>query len=108
MSRHLRITRTSSDDMKKRYWNKFYHPQRQVHGPIDPEVEVCWGVIQLTTGTDETELETLETAIKAIPGIDTCNLAIGCTVPDADDIPENQEVHATLEGRIILIDKPSL
>lgn len=102
MATRLRITETSDSDMKERYWDKFYRPQRQQVGPLTAELEVAFGCIRLANGYDDTDLATMETSIEAVTGIDTCELVVSGSVPTANDIPAGFEVHATIEGRFIL------
>lgn len=102
MAECLRITETSDSDMKERYWDKFYRPQRQQVGPINAATEVAFGVIRLANGYDQDDLASLETSIEGITGIDTCELVVSGVVPSANDIPDGFEVCATVEGRFIL------
>lgn len=102
MAKRLRITETSDSDMKERYWDKFYRPQRQQVGPLTVELEMAFGCIRLANGYDENDLATMETAIEGITGIDICELVVSGIVPTANDIPAGFEVHATIEGRFIL------
>jgi len=102
MAECLRITETSDSDMKERYWDKFYRPQRQQVGPLTAGLEVAFGIVRLANGYDEDDLATMETAIEGVTGVDTCELVVSGSVPTANDIPAGFEVHATIEGRFIL------
>jgi len=102
MAERLRISETSDSDMKERYWDKFYRPQRQLVGPLTAEQEVAFGVIRLANGYDEDDLASLETSIEGVTGIDDCELVVSGAVPTANDIPSGFEVHATVEGRFVL------
>ncbi len=102
MAKRLRITETSNSDMKERYWDKFYRPQRQQIGPLITKLEVAFGCIRLANGYDEKDLAEMETAIEGVTGIDTCELVVSGSVPTANDIPAGFEVYATVEGRFIL------
>lgn len=102
MAERLRITETSDSDMKERYWDKFYRPQRQQIGPLTAELEVAFGCIRLANGYDENDLATMETAIENVTGIDICELVVSGSVPTANDIPAGFDVYATIEGRFIL------
>jgi len=102
MATRLRITETSDSDMKERYWDKFYRPQRQQVGSLTAEREVAWGVLRLTSGNNQDDLATIETAIEAVSGVDDCELVVSGQVPTTNDIPDGYEVHATVEGRFIL------
>jgi len=102
MADRLRITETSDSDMKERYWDKFYRPQRQQVGPLTAEREVAWGVLRLTSGNNQDDLATIETAIEAVNGVDDCELVVSGQVPTANDIPADYEVYATVEGRFVL------
>lgn len=102
MAKRLRITETSDSDMKERYWDKFYRPQRQQVGPLTAEREVAWGILRLTSGNNQDNLAAIETAIEAIRGVDNCELVVSGQVPTVNDIPTDYEVHATIEGRFVL------
>lgn len=102
MAERLRITETSDSDIKKRYWDKFYRPQRQQVGPLTTKLEVAFGCIRLANGYDENDLARLETAIEGVTGIDICELVVSGSVPTANNIPVGFEVYATVEGRFIL------
>ena len=102
MAKRLRITETTDVDMKKRYWDKYYRPQRQRVGPLTPGLEVVFGFVLLADGYAEDDLVAMETAIEGIAGVDTCELVVSGSVPTVDDIPVDSEVYATVEGRFVL------
>lgn len=101
-----RISEMTNENLRKRHWDKLYRPKREKAGPLTDGREIAWGIVRLSVGTDENDLDDLETAIKAIDGIDNCSLAVSGQVPSANDIPTGYEVHATVEGRFILVQNP--
>ena len=100
-----RIAGLTNENLRIRYWDKIYRPKREKVGPLTDGREIAWGIVRLSVGTDENDLDNLEAAIKAIDGIDNCSLAISGQVPPVNEIPTGYEIHATVEGRFILVDK---